>query len=82
MKTKVDTQVTKKVDTMRETRLWIKQIIIPVITLITTTMTIPEVREVISEKAKLVKESMRQKNILNEEDAFGQYLYQKRQSMG
>ena len=61
MKTKVDTQVTKKVDTMRETRLWIKQIIIPVITLITATMTIPEVREVISEKAKLVKESVRQK---------------------
>ena len=61
MKTKVDTQVTKKVDTMRETRLWIKQIIIPVITLITTTMTIPEIREVISEKAKFVKESMSQK---------------------
>lgn len=61
MRTKVDTQVTKKVDTMRETRLWIKQIIIPIITLITTTMTIPEVRVVISEKAKCVKESMRQK---------------------
>lgn len=61
MRTKVDTQVTKKVDTMRETRLWIKQIIIPIITLITTTMTIPEVRGVISEKAKCVKESMRQK---------------------
>ena len=61
MRTKVDTQVTKKVDTMRETRLWIKQVIIPVITLITTTMTIPEVREVISEKAKSVKEYVCQK---------------------
>ena len=52
MRTKVDTQVTKKVDTMRETRLWIKQIIIPVITVITTTMTIPEVRWFISEVYK------------------------------
>ena len=61
MRKKVDTQVTKNVDTMREARLWIKQVIIPVITLITTTITIPEVREAIAEKAKFVKESMHQK---------------------
>lgn len=55
------TQVTRNVDTMRETRLWIKQVIIPVVTLITTTLTIPEVRDAIAEKAKSVKKSVSQK---------------------
>lgn len=45
----------KQIETMREVRLWIGQIVVPVATLAATTMAIPEVRYAVAAKAKEVK---------------------------
>lgn len=45
----------KHIDAAREARLWIGQIIVPGVMLITTTLTIPGVRDAISAKAEEIK---------------------------
>ena len=42
----------------REATLWIGQIVVPAITLITTTMAIPEVRQAVAAKAKEIKQNI------------------------
>lgn len=51
----------KRIETMREVRLWIGQIIVPAVTLVAASMAIPEVREVIVTKANQIKESINNK---------------------
>ena len=45
----------KSLDTMREVRLWIGQIVVPGIILGASVMSIPEVRSAVATKAKEVK---------------------------
>lgn len=45
----------KRIETMREVRLWIGQIIVPAVTLVAASMAIPEVREAVASKAKEIK---------------------------
>lgn len=45
----------KRIETMREMRLWIGQIIVPTVTLVAAAMAIPEVRETVASKAKEIK---------------------------
>lgn len=51
----------KNIDTMREVRLWIGQIVVPGVTLAATALSIPEVRNAVASKAELVKQSIDQK---------------------
>ena len=51
----------KQIETMREVRLWIGQVIVPVCTLAATTLTIPEVRHALAAKAESVKNSINEK---------------------
>lgn len=51
----------KQIDAAREARLWIGQLVIPVVTLAVTTMAIPEVRQAIAAKANRVKTSVEDK---------------------
>lgn len=51
----------KNIDTMREVRLWIGQIVVPAITLAASTMAIPEVRKAVATKALQWKESIETK---------------------
>lgn len=51
----------KNIDTMREVRLWIGQIVVPAVTMAATTMAIPEVRQVVATKAKQLKQSIETK---------------------
>lgn len=51
----------KKLDAMRECILWIGQIVVPGLTLAATTMTIPEVREAVATKAKMVTQKLKRK---------------------
>ena len=51
----------KNIDTMREVRLWIGQIIVPAVVTIGSVMAIPEVRDAVSVKAKQWKESVEKK---------------------
>ena len=46
------------IEAAREARLWIGQIVVPAITLITTTMAIPEVRQAVAAKAKEIKQNI------------------------
>lgn len=45
----------RQIDSSRERRLWIGQVVIPTLTLIVTAMSIPEVRETTKIKAKEIK---------------------------
>ncbi len=45
----------RQIEASRERRLWISQIIIPTLTLAVTSMTIPEVRDLVKTKATEVK---------------------------
>ena len=45
----------RQIDSSREKRLWLGQVIIPTLTLIITAMSIPEVRETTKVKAKEIK---------------------------
>lgn len=45
----------RQIDSSRERRLWLGQVIIPTLTLIITAMSIPEVRETTKIKAKEIK---------------------------
>ena len=46
----------KHIDAARETRLWLGQIIIPLATMVVTTLSIPDVREAVAAKARNVKD--------------------------
>lgn len=52
----------KNIDTMREVRLWIGQIIVPGVTLAATALSIPEVRSAVATKANQWKETINKKN--------------------
>ena len=45
----------RQIDSSRERRLWIGQVVIPTLTLIATAMSIPEVRETTKVKVKEIK---------------------------
>lgn len=51
----------KHIETMREIRLWIGQIIVPTVTLLGSTMVIPEVRQAVAVKANEWKESIQER---------------------
>lgn len=51
----------QQIESAREVRLWIGQIIVPTICIVGTVMTIPEVREAIATKSESVKWSIRNK---------------------
>lgn len=51
----------KQIETSREIRLWIGQIIVPAVTLAATAMAVPEVRQAVATKAKSVKRSIENK---------------------
>lgn len=56
----------KQIETSREIRLWISQIIVPVIGVTGALMAIPEVREAVKVKAIEIKEKIKSK--LNKEE--------------
>ena len=51
----------KQIETSREIRLWIAQIIVPAITAAAIAMSVPEVRRTVVEKASNIKETIRNK---------------------
>lgn len=51
----------KQIDTMREVRLWVRDIVVPVATAAITALTIPEVRQAVATKAESVKRSIEKK---------------------
>ena len=51
----------KQIETMREVRLWIGQIVVPALTLAATSLAIPEVRQAVAEKAREVKYNIGQR---------------------
>lgn len=57
----------RTIDTMREVRLWVGQIVVPAITLAATSMAIPEVRQAVAAKASQWKRSIENKVKKNEE---------------
>ena len=48
----------KHIEAAREARLWIGQIVVPGVTLLTTIMAIPEVRNAVASKANQIKETI------------------------
>lgn len=56
----------KQIETSREIRLWIGQIVVPTVTVVATMMTVPEVRHSVVNGIKDVKTSI--KNKLNKEN--------------
>lgn len=51
----------KQIETSREIRLWIGQVIVPGVTVAASMMAIPEVRYAVSEKVKDAKDSIQKK---------------------
>lgn len=51
----------KQIETSREIRLWVGQIIVPTITLAGMAMSIPEVREAVGSKTRKMKEAINSK---------------------
>lgn len=51
----------KNIEAAREIRLWIGQIVVPAVTLAASTMAIPEVRQAVASKARLVKRNIDEK---------------------
>ena len=51
----------KQIETMREIRLWIGQIIVPATMAVMTVMTIPEVRSAVAAKAESMKNTVENK---------------------
>ena len=51
----------KQIEASREARLWISQVIVPVAATAATFMAIPEVKEAVVEKAKSIKQSIKNK---------------------
>lgn len=52
----------KQIETMREIRLWIGQIIVPATMGMVTLLTIPEVRSAVAAKAESMKNSIKNKD--------------------
>ncbi len=48
----------KQIEAAREARLWIGQIVIPTVTLVASTLVIPEVRQMVAAKANEIKRSI------------------------
>ena len=48
----------KQIETAREIRLWIGQIIVPAAAIVVPMMTVPEVRELVAAKAKHAKDKL------------------------
>lgn len=51
----------KNIDTMREVRLWMGQIVVPAVTVVGSALAIPEVRQAVAIKANQWKESVEKK---------------------
>lgn len=51
----------KQIEASREARLWIGQIIVPVVTIAVSTLAIPEVRQAVVAKAKNIKQNIKRK---------------------
>ena len=51
----------KRIETSREARLWLGQIIIPAASALMATLTIPEVRQAVAAKATQIKYSIESK---------------------
>ena len=51
----------RQIEASREARLWIAQVIIPVVTAAGVAMSIPEVRQKVAEKANNIKTSIKNK---------------------
>ena len=51
----------RQVETIREIRLWVGQIIVPAITVAATMMTVPEVRQAVVTKIGKTKRSIKSK---------------------
>lgn len=51
----------KQIEASREARLWISQVIMPAVTVAAAAMTIPEVRQAVTEKAKDMKNAINKK---------------------
>jgi len=51
----------KQIETSREVRLWIGQIIVPAASVALAILSIPEVRQTIASKASQIKESVQNK---------------------
>lgn len=49
----------KQIEMMREIRLWIGQIIVPSALAVGTALTIPEVRDLVADKARNMKNSVK-----------------------
>ena len=60
----------KNIDTMREVRLWIGQIIVPAVTVVGSAMAIPEVRQAVATKANQWKEYVEKKIKKNKKEKF------------
>lgn len=59
----------KNIDTMREVRLWIGQIVVPAITVVGSALAITEVRSAVATKANDWKQSIEQKIKRKENEA-------------
>ena len=51
----------KQIEQLRETRMWLKDVIVPVVGAAAMIMTVPEARQVIAEKYNNAKEYVSQK---------------------
>lgn len=51
----------KQIEASREARLWIGQVIVPIITVVGAAMAVPEVRQAVTEKANNVKAAIKKK---------------------
>lgn len=51
----------KQIEAAREARLWLKEIVVPTAVVVSTALTIPEVRQAVAAKAKDIKSSIEQK---------------------
>lgn len=59
----------KNIDTMREVRLWIGQIVVPAITVVGSALAIPEVRSAVATKDEDWKQSIERKIKRKENEA-------------
>ncbi len=51
----------KQIEASREARLWIGQIVVPAVSMVVATLSIPEVRQMVATKANSIKESILRK---------------------
>lgn len=51
----------QKLDRSREIRLWIRDILVPAVGLVATALAIPEVRDMVNDKVKDVRENFERK---------------------